>query len=154
MSAKQVGRVFLLAQVHAQPPDHVVDVTLALPQIGIVAAIEQRRHLVERAIERGLRVEPLGANDRRGALDQHRVVEHQDLRVEQVGMVGASGGRNAGFDVFELHARLRAGGIKPLELERGCAARGSGNGGRPSRASLPGRARRRCRARRQVRSDA
>ena len=67
--------------------------------------------------ERGLGVEPLGADDRRGAIDQHRIVEHQPLRVEQVGVLGAGGGRDALLDVARsARARCAARRVEPLEL--------------------------------------
>ena len=104
------------AQVHAQAADDVGDVPLALAQVGIVDLVEERRHFVERALQRRLGVQPLVADDRGGAIDQHRIVEHQQLRVEQIGVLGAGGGGDALLDVLDLHARLRARGVEPRQL--------------------------------------
>ena len=152
---EQIERIAVGAQVHAQPADDVGDVALALAQVGVVDADRTAPRLRRaRAASADSAFSRSVANDRRGPLDQHRIVEHQQLRVEQVGVVGAGGRRDALLDVLELLARLRARGIEPLELARRRAARGCGSAGRACRASPRARGRCRCRARRRVRSGA
>ena len=56
-------------------------------------------------------------DDRRGAIDQHRIVEHQELCVEQVRVLGAGGSDHPFLDVLELLARLRARRIEPRDLD-------------------------------------
>ena len=79
----------------------------------------------QRALQRRLGVQPLVADDRRGALDQHRVVEHQQLRVEQVGVVGAGRVGDPRLDVLDLLARSRPRLLQPLELARRPAPSGT-----------------------------
>ena len=89
-------------QVHAQPPGDVVQVALSLVQVGIVDVVEDGRQLVERALHRPLRVDPLIADDDRGAADEHRIVEHQELGVEDRRQVRALELGDAPPDLFEL----------------------------------------------------
>ena len=58
------GAALLVAQVHAQPAGDVVQVALALAQVRIVDVVEDRGHLVERALHRPLGVDALLADDR------------------------------------------------------------------------------------------
>ncbi len=74
-------------------------------------------------MERRLGVEPFRPDDRRGAIDQHRIVEHQQLRVEQIRVLGAGGSGHPLLDVLELLARLRARGIEARELDVDAAFR-------------------------------
>ena len=83
------GAALLVAQVHAQPAGDVVQVALALVQIRIVDLVEHGGDFVERALHGPLGVDALLHDDRRGAADEHRVVEHQQLRVEDGGEIGA-----------------------------------------------------------------
>ena len=53
-------RVAAGAEVHSQAADDVADVALPLAQIGVFGLIEERGNLVERALERRARVQPLG----------------------------------------------------------------------------------------------
>ena len=90
---EEVERIPAGAQVHAQAADDVADVSLALAQVRVVRLVEERGDLLERALQRRVGVQALGADDVGRALDQHRVVEHQQLGVEEVGVLGA--GRRA-----------------------------------------------------------
>ena len=88
-SLEEIRRIAGGAQVHGQPADDVGDVALALAQVGILGLVEERRDVLERALQRRLGVQPLGPDRLRRAPDEHRVVEHQELRVEEVGVLGA-----------------------------------------------------------------
>jgi len=57
---EQVPRPALLAaQVHPQPPCHVVQIALALVKVGILDVVEDGGNLVERALDRPFRVDAL-----------------------------------------------------------------------------------------------
>ena len=47
-------------------------------------------------------VDPLGADDALGAADQHGVVEHEQLRIEQRGQFAAGAVFDPGLDVLQL----------------------------------------------------
>ena len=111
------------AQVHAQAADDVADVPLALAQVRVVGLVEERGDFVERALERGGGVQALAADDRLRPRDQHRVVEHQELRVEEVRVLGAGGLRDAGLDLFELGAGPRPRLVQARDLAVHAAGR-------------------------------
>ena len=113
---EEVGGIARLPQVHGQPADHVGDVALALAQIGILRLVEERGNVLERPLERGLGVQPFAADRVGRAPDEHRVVEHQQLRVEEIGVLGAGGGGDARLDLLDLLAGAHPGGVEPLEL--------------------------------------
>ena len=131
---EELDRIAAAAQVHAQAPDDVADVAFALAQVRVFGPIEQRGDFAERAFQRRRGVELLGADDLRRAIDQHRVVEHQELRVEQVGVLGADGFRDAVPDLLELGARSLARFAEPLELPGDLRRRARGTGDRACRA--------------------
>src|SRR5262249_19434156 len=119
----QVRGIAARRQVGAEASDDVGDVSLALAQVGIVHAVEQRRHFVERALQGRLRVQALVADDSRRAIDEHRIVEHQELRVEEVRVLGPERGADSLLDVLDLAARPAARGVEPLELGLDAALR-------------------------------
>ena len=98
-----------LAQVHPQPADEVGDVALALAQVGIGDLVEDGAEFLEHLLDRPLRVHALLADDRRRPRHEHRVVEHQQLRVEERGQLGSAPPRDTRADVDQLLARSRAG---------------------------------------------
>jgi hypothetical protein len=104
------------AQVHAQAPDDVGDVPFAFAEVRILDFVEIGRELLERALQGRFRVQPLLTDDRGGAIDQHRIVEHQELRVEQVGMAAARGASHPVLDFPELLPRRGARVVEPLQL--------------------------------------
>ena len=61
-------------------------------------------------------VDALGADDLLGPADQHRVVEHQDLRVEQRRQLAAGPLREARADVLQLLPRLVARALQRLHF--------------------------------------
>ena len=102
--AEQIDWIAIRAQVHAEPADDVGDVSLPLAEVRVISLIEERRDLIQRAAQRRFGVEAFHPDDRRGAIDQHRIVEHQQLRVEQVGVLGAGGRGDPFLQVLELLA--------------------------------------------------
>ena len=76
--------------VRVKPPDDIGDVPLALAEIRIVDLVEERRHLVERALQRGLGVEPFLPHNRgRGkGRDQRNEQSPGDMTVEVRGHPG------------------------------------------------------------------
>ena len=113
---EQAGRFIAGTQVHAEPTDDVGDVAFALAQVGVVRLVEERGDFLQRALQRRFGVQPLVADDRRCPLDQHRVVEHQELGVEQIGVILAGDARDPRLDVLQLFARSGAGRVEPLEF--------------------------------------
>ena len=77
------GARHALPQIHAQASDEIGDVAFALAQIGIGDLVEDGAELVEDLLHRPLGVHELLANERLSARHEHRIVEHQQLRVEQ-----------------------------------------------------------------------
>ena len=127
---EEVGRVAGLAQVHRQAADHVGDIALAFAQVRVVRLVEKRRDVLERALQRRLGVQPFVADRVRRASDEHRIVEHQELGVEEIGMLGAGRRGDARLDVLDLFARTRPGGVEPLELALDEPARAPGTANR------------------------
>ena len=113
---EQVCRIARGPQVHAQPADDVGDVALSLAQVGVLDAVEECRDLLERPLQRRLRIQPFLAHDRRRPLDEHGVVQHQELGVEQVGVLVTRRIAHPRLDVLDLFARLRPCGVEALEL--------------------------------------
>src|SRR5439155_5261817 len=88
----------------------------AFAQIGIVRLIEHRGDLLERAAQGGLRVQTLLTDDRAGAIHEHRVVEHQQLRVEHVRVFGPCRGGDPRLDLGDLLARSGPRRVETLDL--------------------------------------
>ncbi len=105
-------RVPFRPQIHPQAADDVGDVAFSFAQVGVVQLIEQRRQLFERALERGRGVQPVGADDLDGAIHEHRVVEHEPLGLEDVGVIGAGGVGDPLLDLRDLDARVIARGVQ------------------------------------------
>ena len=105
--AQQLARpARAVPQVHAQAAGDVGDVVLALAQVRILHRREELVELLVGAMHRPRGVDALGADDLLGAADQHRVVEHQDLRVEQRRQLAAAALRQPRADVLQLLPRL------------------------------------------------
>ena len=94
-----------LPQVHLHASDEVRDVAFPLPQVRIGDIVEDRAELVEDLLHGPLGVDALAADDLRGARDEHRVVEHEELRVEERRELGSAPPGDAAADVGELFAR-------------------------------------------------
>ena len=112
------GAALLAAHVHAQPAGDVVQVALALVQVRILDVVEDRGQLVERALHRPFGVHALRLDDRGRAAEQHRIVEHQDLRVEDGGEVRAPQRGDPLADLLELLLGARPGAIERRQLPR------------------------------------
>ena len=87
-------------------PHDVRQIARALPEIRILDRIEDRPQMVEDLLERPFGVHQLLAHDRLCPRQQHRIVEHQALRLEQ------------GAEITAGQAPLDA-----IQLLRGSAAR-------------------------------
>src|SRR5690606_32208945 len=71
-----------VAQVHPQAARDVGDVVLALAQVLVLDAREHRTELFVRAVHGPRGVDALGPDDLLSAPHEERIVEHQDLGVE------------------------------------------------------------------------
>src|SRR5262249_8554649 len=87
---------------------------LALPQVRIGDVVEYRPELLERPLDRPFGVDPLLADERGGAAHEHRVLEDEQLRVEDRGELRPTHLGDAGPDLLQLLA-----GARPCALERG-----------------------------------
>src|SRR5437773_2309293 len=76
------------AQVQAQPSGHIMQIALALVQVGILDVVEHRGNLVEGALHGPLGVDALGGDQVRRAADEHWIVQHEELRIEDGREVG------------------------------------------------------------------
>ena len=125
---EEVGGIAGLPQIHRQAADDVRDVALALAQVGVLRLVEECGNVLERALERGFGVQPFAADRVRRAPDQHRVVEHQQLCIEEIGVLDTRGRGDARLDLLDLCAGTCAGGVEPLELalDEPWRARGTG----------------------------
>ncbi len=70
-------------QVHAHPAGDVGDVALALAQVRILDGGEHRAQFLVGAMHRPGGVDAVGFDQRARPAEEHRVVEHEQLRVEQ-----------------------------------------------------------------------
>ena len=103
--AKQLARpARAVAQVHAQAAGDVGNVVLSLAQVRVLHGRELFVETLVGAMHCPGRVDAFGADDLLGLADQHLVVEHQDLRVEERGQLAARPLRDADHDVLQLLA--------------------------------------------------
>ena len=116
--AVEKGAALFVAQIHAQAAGDVVQVALTLVQVRIVDVVEDRGGFVERALHRPLRVDPLVTNDGGSPSHQNRIVEHQQLRVEDGREIGATCRRDPPADLLELRARSLPGPLEGGKLAR------------------------------------
>jgi hypothetical protein len=116
--AQQVARRgHVAAEIHAQPPDQIADVAFPLAQIRIGHVVEHGAEFVERLLHRRLGVDAFAPDDVGGARHQHRVVEHQQLRVEERRHLRPPR-RHPRPDLHELRARSAAAFVEPGQLVR------------------------------------
>ena len=92
-------------QVHPHPAGDVGDVAVALAQIGVFDRGEHRAQLLVGAVHRPGGVDALGLDQLAGPAEEHRVVEDEQLRVEQRGQVVAGAAGEAVADLGELGVR-------------------------------------------------
>ncbi len=108
----------ILSQVETETPGDVVHVALALVQISVVEIVEDGGQLVERALYRPLGVDPFVADHRRSPADQRRIIEHEQLGVEQGCQVRPFQLGDAMPDLLELLARSLPRTIQRRQLPR------------------------------------
>jgi len=77
--------------------------------------IEHRAELVERLLDGPLGVDPLIADDLGDPRDEHRIVEHQQLGVEDRGQLGPARG-DAGAEIDQLAPRSFAAFFQPIQF--------------------------------------
>ncbi len=70
-------------QVHPQAADHVRHVALPLAEVGVLDAVEDAGEAFECLLDGPLGVHVLPADQVARPGDEHRVVQHQELGVEQ-----------------------------------------------------------------------
>jgi hypothetical protein len=115
--AQQIARrLESLPQVHAQPPDQVGDIAAALAQIGIGHLVKERTEFVEYLLHGPLGVHPLFADNLDRPRDHHRVVQHEELCVEQRRQVRPPLAGDAGADVRQLLPRAQAAALETRQL--------------------------------------
>jgi hypothetical protein len=117
------GTSLLAAQIHPQPPGHIVEVAFALAQVGILDVIEYRGDLVEGALHGPLGVDPLAGDEIRRAADQHGVVEHQQLRIEDGRELRSFQLGNAAPNLVQLFARTSPRTFERRQLARHAVGR-------------------------------
>ena len=106
---QQITRAALFAaQVHAQAAGDIVQIAFALVQVGVLDVVEHRGNLVEGALHGPLGVDALGGDQVGRAADQHRIVEHEELRIEDGREVGAFQLCDPPADLLELLVRAPA----------------------------------------------
>ncbi len=103
-------------QVAAKPADHVGDVAAALAQVLVAHLREDGAELVEGAVKRPLGVHAVGCDDPPGARHQQVVVEHEHLRLEQAGKIGARPLRDACMDGSQLRRAGLAGLVEAADF--------------------------------------
>src|SRR5262245_7897910 len=81
-------------------------------QVWVVDAVEDGRGFVECALHGPFGIDALVTDDRRGAPDENRVVEHQQLCIEDSGQIGPARGGDATANLLELSPRSLT---RPLE---------------------------------------
>ena len=99
--AQQVARRRdVLSQVHLQAANEIGDVALSFAQVRVGNLIENGAELVEHLLDRPLGIHQRVAHQRFGPRHEHRVVEHQQLRVEQRGQFRPAAPADAGANVL------------------------------------------------------
>jgi hypothetical protein len=101
--------------VHAQPSDEIGDVAAALLQVRIGELLEHRAHFVKHLLDGPLGVDALLADDVGRARQQHGIVEHQQLGVEQGCKLGPARGE-ARLDLDQLFTGPHAAVVEPSQL--------------------------------------
>jgi MFS family permease len=109
-------RVATGPQVSLQAAADIREIAGALLHPLVAFAGEDVVHFVDRPRQRPVGVDPLRADQLVGAAHQQRVVEHQDLRVEDRRQVGAAALRQAFTNRDELLPALGPRALEPSEL--------------------------------------
>src|SRR5436190_8706511 len=114
---KKILRRLSLA-IAAYPNRHVLDVEGALAQIKIVSFTERvcviRRHFLENELD----VAKIGLELPQHLVNQRPVFHHEEMRVEDAGVLRADRLRDALLHFENLRARLDEGGLEPADLVR------------------------------------
>ena len=100
-------------EIHAKAADHVGEIALALAQVRIFDAVEDRAEVIEHLLQRPFCVHALLADNRRGSRHQHRVVDHEPLRLEQRAQIAA---RQPKLNAIELLRRAPPRVLEPGDL--------------------------------------
>jgi hypothetical protein len=110
---EQVSRPALLpSHVHPEPAGDVVQVALPFVQVRVLDVIKDRAQLVERPLNGPLGIDALNVNDLRCPADQERVIEDQELRIEDGRQLVTFQFRDLPADLLELFVRP---GSRPFE---------------------------------------
>ena len=81
--AEQIAGGDAVTKIHGEPADEIGDVALALAEVRIRDLVEFGAELVEQLLDGPLGVHPLVSDEGLGAGHEHRIVEHQQLRIEE-----------------------------------------------------------------------
>ena len=92
--------------------DHVIDIVFACAQVGVVHFVKDGGQCVALRFQGPFRVALTFANQFHRCRRQHAVFEHQQVRINKVGDVGAGGFRNTVANCLEL---LACGANRPPE---------------------------------------
>ena len=115
--AQQVTRGgHILPEIHLQPAHHVGHVPLALAQVRVSDLVKDDAELVEYLLNRPLGIQKILAHEGLGSRHEHRVVEHQQLRIEQRRKLGPAPPTDAGTDVLQLLAGAEPALVKAAHL--------------------------------------
>ncbi len=110
-------------QVAPEAADDVRHVAAALAQVVVTHFREHVAELVEGAVERPLRVDAIRLDDPARARHQQRVIQHEQLRLEQAGEIGAGPLRHPVVDRPQLRDAGVAGLLQAAQLARPRARR-------------------------------
>src|SRR3989442_1465295 len=116
LAQKVARRRDTLSQVHLETTDQIGHVAFAFPQVGVGDLVEHGAELLEDLLEGPLGVDLLFADDVRHTGHEHRIVEHQELSVEERGHLRAAPPRDTAADVHQLLARPRPALLEPRQL--------------------------------------
>jgi hypothetical protein len=92
----------LVTEVHTQTAGDVIQIAFPFVQIRIVDAIEHGGRFIERPLHGPFGVDSFVPNHCRRATNENRVVEHQQLGIEDGSEVGAPRRRDAPPDLLKL----------------------------------------------------
>ena len=114
---RQRGRL-PAGEVHHHAAGHVVHIQAAFAQIGIVHLFEEAGVAVGHLLEDGLDVAPVVLERAQDLVDERAILDDQQMRVEDAGVLGPDGVGDLRLHVEDLRAREQQRGLEPGDLRR------------------------------------
>jgi hypothetical protein len=108
----------LVTEVHPQTAGNILQVALAFVQVRVVDIIEHRGRFIECTLHRPFGIDSFVADDGGRPPDENRIVQHQQLSVEDRGEVRAASRRDPPSNLLELPARPLARAFEGRQLAR------------------------------------